>query len=240
MNSLSNYLWKRLVIPFSILVLASLIIAKFVQWQGIFVNLAATFIGILLTVLYVDYILKQHEKGRWAAAEFLINRRIERFAIVTSTQFRLVFGFKSDIYDRNINMENPSSRRLEIIRINENLLLPSVSNKIQNLNQEDWKKLARQMQITWEMGDKLYEVFGNRLDPLIVSSILSIQDEIESVFNYYRIWPDILGVPDEELPVSRKTDITKDKRAMEDNITKHVNNILLKSTELLRNLEPKI
>lgn len=237
MIPLSKYLWKKLVIPFSILVFASLIIAKFVQWQGIFVNLAATFIGILLTVLYVDYILRQHEKGRWAAAESLINRRIERFAIVASTQFRLAFGFKSDIYDRNIDMENPSSRRLEIIRINENLLLPSVSNKIQNLNQEDWKKLARQMQITWEMGDKLYEVFGNRLDPLIVSSILSIQDEIESVFDYYRIWPDILGVPDEELPVSKKMSSLDSKRAMERIITEHVSKILRLSSSLLRSLD---
>lgn len=241
MIPISKYLWKRLVIP---LALFSLFFALFAltipsenPWQGICANLAVTFIGILLTVMYVDYILKQQEKGRWAGAKSLINRRIERFAIVASTQFRLAFGYSSDIYKRDIDMNDPLIRRKEIIRINENILLPSLNNKIQKLDHADWKKLAKQLQLYWEGGEKLYEVFGNRIDPEIVTSILGIQDEIESILILYSTWPDIIGVPDEKLPFSTKTDLRKNKSALENLISEHVNKILRLSSQLLLKLE---
>ena len=45
-----------------------LLLALIIPWQGFFVNLAATFVDILVTILYVDFIIKQHERGRWAQA----------------------------------------------------------------------------------------------------------------------------------------------------------------------------
>lgn len=41
----------------------SLIMGYFVPWQGLFINLAATFIGILITVFYVDLILENMKRN---------------------------------------------------------------------------------------------------------------------------------------------------------------------------------
>jgi len=63
MSGLPTYLWKRLIIPLVFLTITFPGLALLLPWQGFFVNLTATFVGILTTLLYVDFILKQHEKN---------------------------------------------------------------------------------------------------------------------------------------------------------------------------------
>lgn len=238
MNILPGYLWKKLVIPLAILSLAFLILALFFPWQGFFVNLTATFIGILATVLYVDYILKQHEKSRWTLAKALIDKRIDSFANVSASQFRTAFNISYKVFnEETMDFDNPSSIRREMIRVTRDILLPSVDSGIRKLEMEDWKKLDRQLRITWESADRLCSVFGNRIEPEKLSLIMEIQDEIRSILTYYSLLPDVIGVPDDKLPPKKNGSAKADKRAMERNISSHINNILNKTILLLKKLD---
>lgn len=238
MIPLAKYLWKRLVIPFSLLILASLIIAFFVPWQGIFVNLTSTFIGILLTVLYVDYILRRHQESRWAQAKTLIDERINSFANGSSSQFRTAFKISHNVFNEEaININNPSSIRKEIIRITEDIILPSVDLSVPKLKTEDWEKIASQLRITWEAADRLCSVFGNRIEPEKLSLIMEIQNEIWRILSLYSTFPDLIGVPNNKLPSKKNGSAIADKRGMEKVIASNIKKILEKTILLLKKLD---
>jgi len=236
MSGLPSYLWKRLIFPLAFLTIIFLGLALFVPWQGFFINLTATFVGILTTLLYVDYILKQHEKSRWAPAKALIDNRIEQFANIAASQFRTAFGFPSSVFDENVDMLDPASRRREMARISQNVLMPAVTGNVRKLNQEDWQKLGRQLRITWEAGDRLCAVFGNKLEPDALSAVLDIQEEIGGILSLYSTFPDVLGVPDEKLPGKKLGSALADRTAMERIVAEHVGKILRGSSSLLDGL----
>ncbi|MEN6560199.1 MAG: hypothetical protein ABFD52_05445 [Acidobacteriota bacterium] len=61
-------LWKKLIKPLALMVAAAFVLAILVPWRGLFINLTTTLLGILLTIGYVDYVLKAQEKEHWALA----------------------------------------------------------------------------------------------------------------------------------------------------------------------------
>jgi len=238
MIGLPSYLWKRLIIPLALLAVTFFLLALFHPWQGFFVNLTATFVGILVTVLYVDYVIKQHEKSRWAQAKALIEKRIMIFANVSASQFRTAFGISHHVLNREaMDINNPSSIQKEMIRLTQNILLPSVDSSVQKLNTEDWKKLINQLKITWEGADKICSVFGNRIEPEKLSLIIEIQDEIWGIMSFYATFPDVIGVPDDKLPPIKGHSAISDKRVMEKLISANIKIILEKTILLLKTLD---
>jgi hypothetical protein len=71
-----------------------------------------------------------------------------------------------------MNINNPSSVGREMIRLSQNVLLPSVDLSVQKLDTEDWKKLINQLRITWEVAGRLCSVFGSRIEPEKLSLIM--------------------------------------------------------------------
>lgn len=235
---LSKFLWKKLVIPLSIAAVLTILLAYFFPWRGLFINLTVMFIGILLIVCYVDFILKQHEKSRWAQAKALIEKRIHSFANVSSSQFRTAFKISHHVFnEKAMDMENPSSIRKEMIRITQDIILPSADSSVQKLNTEDWKKLVSQLRITWEAADRLCSVFGNRIEPDKLSLIMEIQDEIWGILSLYSTFPDVIGVPDDELPPKKTGSAIAHKRTMERIISSDIKTILEKTILLLKKLD---
>ncbi len=235
---LSKFLWKKLVIPLSIAALVAILLAIFSPWRGLFINLATTFIGILLVVCYVDFVLKQHEKSRWTQAKALIDKRILSFANVSSSQFRTAFKISHHVFNKEaIDVEDLSSIRKEMIRITQDIILPSVDSSVQKLNTEDWKKLISQFRITWEGADSLCSVFGNRIEPEKLALIIEIQDKIWSINSLYYTFPDVIGVPDNKLRQIKRGSAKAHKRAIERVISSDIKTILEKTILLLKKLD---
>lgn len=242
MRLFPDFLWRKLVIPLVIIAIIFLILAVFIPWRGLFTNLATTFLGILITICYVDFILREHETRRWAQAMTLIKKRIDTFANVCSSQFRTAFKISFNIFDEEaldqaLDIDNPSGIRREMIRVTENIIMPSVVAGVHKLTQEDWIKLVRQLQLTYERGDRLCLAYGNRINPECFSLIMKVQDEINSILGLYSILPDVIGVPDDDLPLKKTGSAKADKRAMEKIISSKIKNILESAVSLLRKLD---
>jgi len=238
MHLFPNFLWKKLIIPLAIMAVFSLILAICIPWRGLFTNLATTFLGILVTICYVDFVLKEHDKKRWAQAIALIEKRIQHFAIVSASQFRSAFNISSGVFNEEVmDIADPSSIRREMIRVIESIILPSVYVNVHNLTREDWIKLVRQLQQTREWADRLCVIYGNHIDPKFLSIIMEIQDEIDSIVILYSIFPDVIGVPDADLPLKKTGSAKADKRGMERVISSNVKNILESAVSLMHKLD---
>lgn len=235
----SPLLKKRLLWPLSIGSLGAFTAAWLVPAGGLFLNLGTTFLGILLTVGYVDLILKQHEKDRWAGPRSRISKRLENVAAVASSQFRIAFGFGPEVYgEAAFDSEHDASRRRELVRVAMDIVYPSVPDKVREMSTADCKSLCKQLAISWESADRMIELFGSRLEPTILAVLIDLQDCQRSVIDHFRTFPDVLGTPDNELqPNLRGESSVPLKRTLEKAVSKDIRAVLDLSAGLFNQLD---
>ncbi len=77
-----DYLATWIAGPMGLLSLVFLVGSLFARgWpQSVFIELAATFFGVLLTVFYVDRVVRRHQEQQWAGAKGHATTRIKRVA----------------------------------------------------------------------------------------------------------------------------------------------------------------
>ncbi len=198
---MNRRLLAQLVLP--LLGAMALSVLVHLRWpaDGFFLNLAAGFVGSLVTVGYIDWVLRKHESERWKDADSRINARLSKLASATITGVRTSFSFGTEIFDRMaLATGNPEVMRKEVLRIATHVLSPAAEAKIKALSQVQWKSFASHLyQASIECG-VILDRFGHRLDPKIISAVLDLQQHLESSQIFCRTFPDIAGVPVDQLP----------------------------------------
>jgi hypothetical protein len=198
---MNRRLFTQLVLP--LLGAATLSGLIHLRWpaDGFFLNLAAGFVGSLVTVGYIDWVLHRHEDERWTEADSRINARLSKLAAATITGIRTAFSFGTEIFDRvALAIGNPETMRKEVLRVATHVLSPAAEVKIKALNQAQWKSFASHLhQSSIECG-VILDRFSHRLEPKTISAVLDLQQHLESAQTFYRVFPDIAGVPVAQLP----------------------------------------
>ncbi len=201
----TNFLLKALVIPLFVATTVALWLSTLVSepWAGLLVNLAAGFVGTVLTVLYVDVVLERHSAHRWKSVRERVNTRVERLANTSISSVRVALRFGPDVLDTAGNFANDTgSRRKAMIGIAEGVLSHNVG-RIRDLDGNGWKLLARDLRGASELADQLFATFGTRIDAEPNEKMFNLQDIIGTVLGFYTIFPDLLGVPADKLPTKR-------------------------------------
>lgn len=195
-----------LILPLSLLAIVFFVLGKFLHcienFQGLFYNLATTFLGILLTVAYINYVLYRKEREYWNVARKRIYNLLFIFANITITDFRLLFGYGQEIMKKReytSDVDFLTKTRLEMIRIAKNILIPSTETKVSNLDVKGWKDLSAKLKSIWDESERILKLFGNHLEPEIFTLLLDIQDRAWSIILLYSTYPDICGFPNQLL-----------------------------------------
>lgn len=250
--NISGFLLKRLIIPLLLLASIFIIISFFIinqsfkiTWQELFLNLGVTFLGIIITVSYVNWILNEHENKRWNDVHINIDNRIRGFLVGTITTFREGFGIgieafsddfnnSIDLFDTNTGVSTVTCK--EIINIGENILIPSISSSITNLNRREWLDFMKKIQLLQETLIRLVDLFSNKIEPNTFSKLLKIEDEIAEVLRIYTLLSDYYGVPDENIPpnaLKYKPDIYRKMKV-------HMENIISLDVELMKKMTKRL
>lgn len=197
-----NYrLVTQLVLP--LVAAAALSALLHLRWpaDGFFLNLAAGFVGSLVTVGYVDWILRRHETERWEEADSRIQARLSKLAFTTITGIRTSFGYGTEVFDRVAMMTgSPEVMRNEVLRVAIHVLLPTAEARVAALNQEQGKSFAAHLQRASVDCGVLLDRFGHRLEPKKIAAVLDLQGHLDSAQTYWRVFPDVAGVPVAQLP----------------------------------------
>jgi hypothetical protein len=180
--------------------------------RDLLINLSATFIGLLAAAFGLDAAVKSQRRAEWMGVQERVSRRLLHVATATVSSIRTACGFGPDIHDqRALALNTSSSIRGEMVRIAENVLLPSLG-QIRHLDRQGWQALTMNLQASFGRIDQLLSMFGRALPPATVQSLMDMQTNIERVLGLYQVWRDLLGVPSEHLPVKKdgsQTDETK-------------------------------
>lgn len=228
-----------LILPLSILILFCLIINYFFSCYGFFINLSTELIGIIITVFYVDYILKKKESENWIQVEKKVSEELRKFINITITSIRSIFNDYDFIeyLSKEGCISNPIDIQLmnkKLIEFSKEILGPLTFDKISLINQSDWKKLKNLLFDLQNDTDRLLTIFGTKLAPQQYEYLLAIQVTLKSITSSISLVPDILGVPDDELPPN--TNAKSLKEFFNESIAKEINNLLNNCCELSNSL----
>lgn len=196
------FLFKFLFLPLSILIGISVWLHYKLDFDGFFVNLTTEVIGIGITIFYIDVMLRRYNKEKYAPADKRVLRRIWVFINSCNTYVRSSLGYGTDLFDQNILFSGDLEKiHHEIIRVAENIIIPNIPHRIKIIDKQGWNILVKNLNSFWIEADNILKAFGQRLEPEIISILIDIQDKVLAVLQLHQTFPDLLGVPDNELPL---------------------------------------
>jgi hypothetical protein len=199
---------RRFVLQLVLPLLGATILSCLVhlRWpaDGFFLNLAAGFVGSLVTIGYIDWVLRSHEIDRWKDADLRINRRLTKLSNSTITGIRISFGFGTEMFDQvALESGDPELMRKEVLRVATYVLLPVTAAKVKSLDEIKWKTLVRHLDQASVQCGLVLDRFGHRLDQTTISVVLDLQQHLEAAQTFHRTFPDIAGVPPDRLPKTK-------------------------------------
>src|SRR5882762_3485116 len=90
------YLLKVLAAPLSIgsLLLVGISFCVKEPWRGLSINLAAGLLGSMITVFYVEIVIKRNERIKWTKVRKHVGRQVNFLANATTSSVRQAFGLE--------------------------------------------------------------------------------------------------------------------------------------------------
>jgi hypothetical protein len=236
----TRYLLTRLVLPLvmsaAVCVFVSLRVPD--PWKGLAVNMAAAFLGSIVTVFYVDVVLSRHKAALWARVRSKVYMRLERLANASISSVRVGFGLEPPALPRS-NHVDLALMREEMLRLAEQILMPALPG-VAEMDQRDWRTLALNLQGTVSEVNSLLTLFSRTLDVEYTAVLLELQEVASLILSNYSTWPDLLGVAEGSLP--RKRDGSSNapfQRALNQGISADIERLLAKCSQILRSLPPQ-
>ena len=197
-------LLTQVLLPLAAAAALAILVHLWCPADGFFLNLAAGFVGSFVTVGYIDWILQRHEVERWREADSRISSRLHNLATATISGIRTSFGYGTDIFDRRaLESGDTETMRLEVMRIATHVLSPGADTRIAAMDQKQWKTFVTHLHLTAAECGGMLDRFGPRLQPATMATLLDLQQHLESAQAFWRIFPDIAGVPVTQLPQTK-------------------------------------
>lgn len=194
----------RLVLPLAAVAALAIVAHDQSPAEGFFLTVAAQAIGVVITVAYVDWIIRHHEEVRWRGTDQGISTRLQHLSTNTVTGVRVAFGFNTEVFDQPLmETTRPEAIRGEVMRVALHILVPATEERIGRLDAAAWNSLCTHLEAMSRESGVLLDRFGARLRPRVVQGLLDLQQSLDAAQAYWRTLPDMAGVPLDELPRTR-------------------------------------
>ena len=203
---MKGFLFRWLVIPLIAAAFVSMSVSFCVSdpWKSLLVNLAATFLGSIVTVFFVDTILRRDEEQRWERFQGHAGKQISILAIGTASSVRNALAIPPpDVREEDGGVPNAAERRQILIAMIEDDLLRAIG-RMEQMDQEDWRIFATNLQGAMRNCELTLTLFGPKVDAEVAALVLDLYEKAREVLTPYEIIPDLLGVPYDELRPNRR------------------------------------
>ena len=238
-----HFLLTVLVIPLTMVAAAALMLAVHFSgepWRSLLVNLAAGLLGSIITVFYVEKIIRRNDQYEWTKVLSHVGRQVNILANGTTASLRLALGLQMPPSSEDLEVLNdPRRMRTMVISIIENRLLPNIS-QVTEMNQSDWRTFANNMQGSLSDAERILSLFSKSLDPAIMGLVLDIHEKARALLLQYQLWQDMLGIPPTELkPNNRGESMVPYMKATYKLIVQDAEQLLIICAKLLREIDAR-
>lgn len=238
------------IVLFAILIFFSSIcifISNYFSFDGLLVNLATEVLGIILTVYFVDRIIRNYENEKWRGVEIKLKKYIQVLVNAIISSIRLAFGFSlEDICNREVYIQvfnNPNENMhlmdSELVRISKEILEPTVFVHVENMNKKSWDLLNTNLKNANDSVEKIISLFGAKLTPEQFEILLDVQEIIDSFFMQEATWPDFIAVSEENLPTGGRMPAKEWQHQIYIQLSRNIESMLLKVRELHGTIQKK-
>lgn len=235
---MSRSFWMHLVLPLTGVFVASIVIHRFWEADGFFLNLATELVGILTTISYVDWVLRQHERQKWKPIDTRIANRLRILLNAVVSSIRSGLGYGSEIFDERVMLSGDLiACHKEIIRVGEHVIAPSIHQRVRSLDAGGWTSLARQVGHAYNGTLVFLNAFQNRLSPEQIGHLLDIQERLSDSLTWYSTFPELMGVPADKLPETKSPPEELQQYGCE-STAKELQKVLWLAKELSETVEP--
>jgi hypothetical protein len=194
-----NSRFTPLVIPLSVGFLIAIAIHRKWPADGFFLNLATELVGILVTVLYVDWVLSKHDKLSKHPTELRVNNRILTFINEVVLHIRTGLSISADVFDQNAMVKgNPVDLSHEVMRVADQVIKPNLLRHVRELDQIGWQRLLRSISSADESSRELVRTFQMHMSAEQLPLLIDIQNALFQCAIFPSTFPDVLGVEDFE------------------------------------------
>ena len=206
-------------------------------WRSLLVNISAGLLGSLVTVFFVDQMLRRREQSEWAKVSGHVQSQVTRLAIATASSVRLALRIPPPVFADVDRLVDPKYiRQMMLIEI-EGTITPQLG-RLPKMTQKEWSIFAQNLAGSIRDAERLLTLFAKHLDSTVAASVLDIEEKARSVLGQYQTWPDMLGVPFEEMkPNNRGESMVPYFKAAYKLIIKDCDELLAICATLLRSIE---
>jgi hypothetical protein len=115
-------------------------------WRSLLMNISAGLLGSIVTVIYVDQMLRRREQSEWARVSGHVQSQVTRLAVATASSVRLALRIKmpsppSADVDR---LADPKYVRAMMLTEIEGNIAPRLG-QLPNMTQKDWSIFANNL-----------------------------------------------------------------------------------------------
>jgi hypothetical protein len=184
---MSKDLWFRLVIPLGVLsaltLLISLMIDKSLDISSLMINLATEFIMVIITVIYVDWVIRSSEEKKWSHVYKHIGFRIDAW----------IFSCTATLYNPlDVFMHLPKGYHKMTVEEQTRLLLTAAINitrdsnfekKVREIGDEEWDMLISDLKEDRKRALSFLDIFGSKLSPDQTALLSQIEFDLTWLIN---------------------------------------------------------
>jgi len=143
----NHFLFTVLVLPLTlgavVLMATSYCVPE--PWRSLFVNLAAGLAGSVITVFYIEKIIRRNEQHEWTKVKEHVGRQVNILANATTSSVRLALGLDVPMPPNVAEvLADPRKFRPLMLELIERQLLPGISG-LSQMKQDDWRIFANNM-----------------------------------------------------------------------------------------------
>ena len=147
--------------------------------EALYLNLTSEVIGILLTVVIVEWIANYYVSHYWESPVSKINSTLQGITYEIISNIAGGLGFRpNQIFNvQLVASTNQRESQEEIIRgIDEELIPLNIEECLNNFEEERWTNLENRLEQNYKKLDHFISLFGQKLSPEIFDFILDIRE----------------------------------------------------------------
>ena len=198
-----RYFSTKLLIPLVLLTVVALSIHRYWSAGGFFINLATTFIGILLSVFYVGRVQDTYKEIKWLrvrrqiAEHLLLSVNVLLTSVNNACKSTGQGYFEAGTLYQSARQGIEHST-LELMRLTESQVKPMLHQSVASFGTATWKTLIANISGVHNAIMNCLIIFGTLLKPEQYELVLNLHTQLFNTISTCRLFLDVLTQTENE------------------------------------------